>query len=138
MHWDQHYKNITSRAYKCLNLFTKTNIQHTCNCLKKAIIHIASKISINLLFPTLATVLTQGHYYTYKNSTPCYQIYSKRLSDKLAATDFVWLSYTYSHVLIWHYLCYQIFKEPDHAYPLIFTISFNFIHHHLDFPTLRN
>ena len=31
---------------------------------QKAIKHIASKISINLLFPTLATVLTQGHYYT--------------------------------------------------------------------------
>ena len=64
LHWDQHYKNITSRAYKCLHLYTKMNIQYTCNCLKKAIIHIASKISINLLFPTLATVLTQGNYYT--------------------------------------------------------------------------
>ena len=47
-----------------MSLFTKTNIQYTCNCLKKAIIHITSKISINLLFPTLVTVLTQGHYCT--------------------------------------------------------------------------
>ena len=31
-----------------MSLFTKTNIQYTCNCLKKAIIHIASKSSINL------------------------------------------------------------------------------------------
>ena len=42
-------------------------------------------------------------------------------------TDFVWLNYTFSHLsvliwIIWHYLCYQILKEPDHSYPLTFII----------------
>ena len=53
LHWDQHYKNITSQAYKCLYLLKQTFNTHA-----TAILLVRSQLIY------CSTILTQGHYYT--------------------------------------------------------------------------